>query len=59
MVDIRATDHEERVRDEVKAAVAAYRAMLDTFVGSRTTPEVGHAHPRRPHGAETPPASAR
>jgi hypothetical protein len=28
-------DPEQRVREQVKAAVAAYHDMLDTFVGSR------------------------
>jgi hypothetical protein len=41
-------DQDELVREEVKAAVAAYREMLDTFVGNRTRPAAAGAEPLRP-----------
>ena len=35
-VTFNTADRDEQVREQVKAAVAAYREMLDTFVGNRT-----------------------
>jgi hypothetical protein len=34
-ITVNTADPEQRVREQVKAAVAAYHDMLDTFVGSR------------------------
>jgi hypothetical protein len=38
-------DRNEEVREQIRTAVAAYRKMLDTFVGKQTTEE---AEPARP-----------
>ena len=43
-------DPEERVREQVEAAVAAYHDMLDTFVSSRArtaAAEAGEVRPRQ------------
>jgi hypothetical protein len=48
---------EERVREQVKTAVAAYREMLDTFVGDRmrrVAAETEQVRPRQPPGGSSP-----
>jgi hypothetical protein len=47
-ITFNSADQDELVRKQVKAAVAAYREMLDTFVGNRTRPAAGEAEPLRP-----------
>jgi hypothetical protein len=49
MDEIKATHDQERVQQQVKAAVAAYRTMLDTFVN----------HPERRIASEAEPARLR
>jgi hypothetical protein len=47
---------DERVREQVKAAVAAYRAMLDAFVNEparRTASEVEQTASRQPTSASS------
>jgi hypothetical protein len=48
MDEINATDDQEHVQERIKAAVTAYRAMLDTFVNHperRIAPEAEQARP--------------
>jgi hypothetical protein len=48
---------DERVREQVTAAVAAYRAMLDAFVNEptrRTALEVEQTGPAQPTGTSSP-----
>jgi hypothetical protein len=48
-VTFNTADRDEQVREQVKAAVAAYRDMLDTFVSSRArsaAAEAGEVCPR-------------
>jgi hypothetical protein len=50
-------DQEEQVRQQIKAALAAYREMLDTFVGNQTRPaaeDAGQARPRQTPGTTSP-----
>ena len=47
-ITFNAADRDELVRKQVKAAVAAYREMLDTFVSNRTRPAAGEVEPLRP-----------
>jgi cytochrome c-type biogenesis protein CcmH/NrfG len=50
MDEINATHDQERVQERVKAAVTAYRAMLDTFVNNlerRIALEAEQARPRQ------------
>lgn len=50
-ITFNAEQQDERVREQVKAAVAAYRAMLDAFVNEparRTASEVEQTGPRQP-----------
>jgi hypothetical protein len=54
MAEINATRDQERVQERVKAAVTAYRAMLDTFVNHperRIAPEAEQARPGQSPGA--------
>jgi hypothetical protein len=46
---------QERVREQTKAAVAAYRAMLDTFVNNpapRNASQAGQVRPQQPQGSQ-------
>jgi predicted Zn-dependent peptidase len=48
---------EERVREQIKTAVAAYREMLDTFVGDRmrrVAAGAEQAPPRQPPAGSSP-----
>jgi hypothetical protein len=50
---IKVTQDQERVQERVKAAVSAYRAMLDTFVNNpqrRIASEAELARPRQSQG---------
>jgi hypothetical protein len=50
MAEIDTADRQERVREQAKAAVTAYRAMLDCFVHNRvraTAPVAEQVHPRQ------------
>ena len=47
-ITFNAADRDEQARKQVKAAVAAYREMLDTFVSNRTRPAAGEVEPLRP-----------
>jgi hypothetical protein len=52
---------DERVREQVKAAVAAYRAMLDAFVNEparRTGSEVEQTGAKQPTGTSSPSENA-
>jgi hypothetical protein len=54
MDEINATSDQERVQERVKAAVTAYRAMLDTFVNNperRIEPKAEQARPGQSRGA--------
>ncbi len=47
---------DERVREQVKAAVTAYRAMLDAFVNEparHTASEIEQTSPRQPTSASS------
>jgi ABC-type enterochelin transport system substrate-binding protein len=44
---------EERVREQIKTAVAAYREMLDTFVGDRIRRVAAEAEQVRPPSIKT------
>ena len=49
-ITVNTADPEERVREQVKAAVAAYHDMLDTFVSGRVraaAAEAGEVRPRQ------------
>jgi hypothetical protein len=48
MAEIHATYEQERVQERVKAAVTAYRAMLDTFVNNPERPIASEAERARP-----------
>jgi hypothetical protein len=48
MDEINATHDQERAREQVKAAVAAYRAMLDTFVNHPERRIASVVEPARP-----------
>jgi hypothetical protein len=48
MDEINATHDQERAREQVKAAVAAYRAMLDTFVNPPERRIASVVEPARP-----------
>jgi cytochrome c-type biogenesis protein CcmH/NrfG len=55
MAEINATREQERAQERVKAAVTAYRAMLDTFVNNperRIASEAEQARPRQSQGAQ-------
>jgi hypothetical protein len=55
------TAHQQaHVREQVKAAVDAYRAMLDTFVNPtrRTASEAGHVRPRQLEGTPAKPVNS-
>jgi hypothetical protein len=45
--EINATRDQQRVQEQVTAAVAAYRAMLDTFVNHPERPIASEAEPTR------------
>jgi hypothetical protein len=49
-------DRDERVRKQIKAALAAYREMLDTFAGHqmRQAAEEAEHHPRQNPGTTSP-----
>jgi hypothetical protein len=50
-------DQEERVREQIRTAVAAYREMLDTFVSDRmrrAAAEAEQVPPRQPPGGSSP-----
>ena len=50
-ITFNAEHQDERVREQVKAAVAAYRAMLDAFVNEptrRVASEIEQTGPRQP-----------
>jgi hypothetical protein len=47
MDEINATHDQQRVQEQVKAAVAAYRAMLDTFVNHPEPRIASEAEPAR------------
>jgi hypothetical protein len=47
MDEINATRDQQRVQEQVTAAVAAYRAMLDTFVNHPERPIASEAEPTR------------
>jgi hypothetical protein len=56
MAEIDTTQERERVQEGVKAAVNAYRAMLDTFVNDperRIASEAEQARPRQSQGAQS------
>jgi hypothetical protein len=53
MAAITTADQEERVREQIRTAVAAYREMLDTFVSDRmqrAAAEAEQVRPRQPPG---------
>ena len=55
MADIITAHQQERVREQVKAAVTAYRAMLDAHVNNpaqRAASQTGQVPPRQPHGSQ-------
>jgi hypothetical protein len=55
MADIDTAHQQERVREQVKAAVPAYRAMLDAHVNNpaqRAAPQTWQAHLRQPHSSQ-------
>ena len=57
MAAIATADQEERVREQIKTAVAAYREMLDTFVSDRmrrAAAEAEQVRPRQPSGRSSP-----
>jgi hypothetical protein len=48
---------EQRVREQIKTAVAAYREMLDTFVSDRmrrAAAEAEQVRPQQPPGGSSP-----
>jgi hypothetical protein len=54
MDEINATDDQERIQEQVQAAVTAYPAMPDAFVHHperRIAPEAGRARPGQSPGA--------
>jgi hypothetical protein len=56
-ITFNAEHQDERVREQVKAAVAAYRAMLDAFVtepARRTASEIEQTGPRQLTGTSSP-----
>jgi cytochrome c-type biogenesis protein CcmH/NrfG len=60
MAEIDTAHQKERVREQVKTAVTAYRAMLDAFVNNparRTASEAEQARPRQPKGSQSTNAS--
>jgi hypothetical protein len=48
------TDRNEQVREQIRTALAAYRAMLDTYVGSQAAEEAEHARPHQTPGTTSP-----
>jgi hypothetical protein len=57
MAAITTADQEERVREQIRTAVAAYREMLDTFVSDRmrrAAAEAEQVRPRQPPGGPSP-----
>jgi hypothetical protein len=48
MAAITTADQEERVREQTRTAVAAYREMLDTFVSDRMRRAAAEAEQVRP-----------
>ena len=57
MAAITTADQEERVREQTRTAVAAYREMLDTFVSDRmrrAAAEAEQVRPRQPPGGSSP-----
>jgi hypothetical protein len=62
MAAITTADQEERVREQIRTAVAAYREMLDTFVSDRmqrVAAEAEQVRPRQPPGGSSPSIKAR
>jgi hypothetical protein len=56
-ITFNAADQEEQVRRQIKAALAAYREMLDAFASNQTRPaieEAGQARPRQTPGTKSP-----
>jgi cytochrome c-type biogenesis protein CcmH/NrfG len=56
MAESNAAHEKERVQERVKAAVTAYRVMLDTFVNNperRIASEAEQARPRQSQGAQS------
>jgi hypothetical protein len=58
MAEIHATHEQARVQERVKAAVTAYRAMLDTFVNNPERPIASEAEQARPLKKTMPDHSA-
>jgi hypothetical protein len=57
MAAITTADQEERVREQIRTAVAAYREMLDTFVSDRmrrAAADAEQVRPRQPAGGSSP-----
>ena len=57
MAEITTAHQEERIREQVKTAVAAYREMLDAFVSDRmrqAAAEADQVRPRQPPGGSSP-----
>jgi hypothetical protein len=51
MAEINTADRQERVREQIKTAVTAYRAMLDANIKNRarrTASEPGQVRPQQP-----------
>jgi hypothetical protein len=56
MAEINTADQQERVREQIKTAVTAYRAMLDANVknpAQRTATEPGQVRPQRPQDSQS------
>jgi hypothetical protein len=51
-------DHNEQVREQIRTALAAYREMLDIFVGNPVAEEAEHARPRQPPNTTSPSKNA-
>ena len=57
MAAITTADQEERVREQIRTAVAAYREMLDTFVSDRmrqVAAEAEQVRHRQPPSGSSP-----
>jgi hypothetical protein len=62
VAEINAAYEQERVREQAKAAVTAYRAMLDTFVNNpapRNASQAGQVRPQQPQGPQPQPTNAK
>jgi hypothetical protein len=55
VAEINPAYEQERVREQAKAAVTAYRAMLEAFVNNpapQNTSQAGQMGPQQPHGSQ-------